>query len=210
MDRDMAENCFHTDEQRDVLHSLRHAAVCMKAASSHPEMWKWSVIAMHNAVQGAMVCHLSGTMQLGALMEGLGEEWHAFLQHDRDHTLKEPSTKLAAVWVLFERVTSGKQVHKRGLKKGQEISWVNDSRQEPLNVQEDVKTAFKALINLRNNLVHFTPRGWSIETSGLPVMFARRARFIARIEAAGWAFRHLEASERDALNTMLCDMMSLS
>ena len=43
----------------------------------------WVVLSMHSALQGAMICHLSGTVGVGALEERCADKWHAWHEEDR-------------------------------------------------------------------------------------------------------------------------------
>ena len=64
-----------TDECQDVLVSLEHCALSLRQARQSDRAWKWVILSLHSALQGAMVCHLSGTAQLGALTKKRAEEW---------------------------------------------------------------------------------------------------------------------------------------
>ena len=55
------------DECQDVLVSLDHCVICLGLVEPSPGAWKWVILPLHSALQGAMVCHLSGTAQAGAL-----------------------------------------------------------------------------------------------------------------------------------------------
>src|SRR4051794_25479825 len=70
---------LRVDERTDVLASLSECLHCLRRLSEEPPTWKWVILSIHNALQGAMVCHLSGTAQLGALEEKsvtAAMEWH--------------------------------------------------------------------------------------------------------------------------------------
>ena len=59
-----------TDEQHDVVVSLSEVAHQLeRVAAGNIHCWKWATIALASAVNGALTCHLSGTMQVGALDE---------------------------------------------------------------------------------------------------------------------------------------------
>ena len=51
-----------TDERRDVVASLEHCALSLTRAKESDGAWKWAILSLHSALQGAMVCHLSGTL----------------------------------------------------------------------------------------------------------------------------------------------------
>ena len=55
--------------EEDVLESLEHCALSLKKTRQSGRSWKWVIISLHSALQGAMVCHLSGSDNQGALDE---------------------------------------------------------------------------------------------------------------------------------------------
>ncbi len=195
----LESNLLRTDEQRDVLHSLRHANDCAHTAVQRPEMWKWSIIAMHNAVQGAMVCYLSGTQQLGALKADLSILGRQYNQHDRNPNMARPKVELASFHALFQRTTTGDETDR----KGKVVEWVNDRHCRPLGASPETGIACKKLATLRNQFVHFSPSGWSIEVSGLSKIYSILAEFIMTMAEDGWAFRHLNPEERNELYRIL-------
>ncbi|MGB8812391.1 MAG: hypothetical protein WCC57_04335, partial [Paracoccaceae bacterium] len=139
------------------------------------------------------------TMQIGALNAESGLKWLAYLQHDRDPSLNEPAKKLATIGALFSRVTTGEEK----TKKGNPVEWCNDACRAAILVGSDTRAAFEMLLGLRNNFAHFTPRGWSIEVSGLPRTYALLGYLISRIDQDGWAFRDLNPEERVELTLLL-------
>ena len=58
---------LRTDEREDVAVSLLQCVNLLREAATQPRLWKWAILSLHNALQGAMACHLSGTAQFGAL-----------------------------------------------------------------------------------------------------------------------------------------------
>ena len=57
-----------TDDDEEAVGALEMTAHLLEAAERDPQrMWKWAVIALHNAVQGFMVLNLRGTWNVGAL-----------------------------------------------------------------------------------------------------------------------------------------------
>src|SRR4051794_37959904 len=61
------EGYLRTDEIADVVAALDLLGAVSPLLLRHPPLWKWLIIAAHNALQGAMVCALSGTAGVGAL-----------------------------------------------------------------------------------------------------------------------------------------------
>lgn len=199
----MQETWFETSEQQDVLHSLRHAALCVGLASASPENWKWAIIAFHSALQGALACQLSGTMQIGALKADDALKWLEYLQHDRAPELPEPETRLAPIGVLFQRVTTGCEE----TKKRRPVEWVKDANNPIIPVDAATRNAFEKLVGLRNDFAHFTPRGWAIEVSGLAMLISRLAQFINEIVIGDWAFRRLRTEEQAEMRSILTELI---
>ena len=73
---------IHTDESQDVLISLNHCFESLRRVRESPGEWKWVILSLHSAVQGAMVCHLSGTAGVGALTSESAKRTLA--RHDED------------------------------------------------------------------------------------------------------------------------------
>ncbi|MBP2562004.1 hypothetical protein J2857_004795 [Neorhizobium galegae] len=192
---------LNIDEQTDVLTSLLGCSFMIAQVDQQPAFWKHLIVTMHSALQGAMVCHLSGTAQLGALSEKSIKktlEWH-----ERDRRRKTeggkpkedsprdpyPAARLAEAPVLFERLwQEEKQVEGLG---------------SVLELSEEQKTSFAKLHELRNDFSHFTPKGWSIELNGLPRICLNILNIIKLIQKHGWAFRHLDDPSRNQMLTSI-------
>ncbi len=172
------DNYLSTDEAHDVLISLSEVLHQMeRVAQGDIHCWKWAVIAMASAVNGAMTCHLSGSMQAGALTEVDARATIDALQNDKHDKLPQ-RPKLANPHELLKRV---RREDKRLERAGCVLT---------LNVEQ--KRAFKRLFELRNDFSHFEPKGWSIEVSGMPSIMLESLKIIEQIYSAGWAFRHLD------------------
>ena len=48
----------------------------------------------------------------------------------------------------------------------------------------------------RRDFTHFSPKGWSIETSGTTSIVKTLLPIIREIEEGGWAFRHMESDDK--------------
>lgn len=171
------------DERTDVLLSLRQCDLALRLAGRSPGNWKWAILALHNALQGALVCHLSGSAQLGALTAKSISEWLSWYGGDR--SLPPPKERLAETKELFARLSAE---NKRYEQAGPIIP-----------VGTDQVRAFQRLHTLRNDFQHFTPKGWSLEIAGLPEIFLGVLDVIKAIAEAHYAFRHMEGGERRSL-----------
>ena len=114
------------DERKDVLSSLTLCNLALNSLADDNWLWKWAILSIHNALQGSMVCHLSGTAQIGALSSKSAEAWFAWHNRDRQGEIKRvkngvdefgqvktriknkknfpPTEFLATPEVLFERL----------------------------------------------------------------------------------------------------------
>jgi hypothetical protein len=205
---------LRTDEREDVLASLSLCVSCLDKTAQKPVFWKWAILAIHNALQGAMVCHLSGTAQLGALTSKSAKAWLDWHERDRRGEIerervgsgkfglpefriknakdKPPREKLAIPDVLFERLY--------------DIDARIEFAGEIIAVTESERSSFRKLTDLRNGFAHFTPKGWAIELDGLPRIFLDILNVIVRIAEDPWAFRHMKNTQRDKLQTLLGEM----
>lgn len=200
------------DESTDVIASLTVCSMCLVEVTGKPAFWKWAILTLHNALQGAMVCHLSGTAQLGALRDDSVEaqlDWH---ERDRRGEIRRvsegfdelgipkfrfatnqdypPFEKLADPTELFKRLQNGKKRLEGGAGAVIEVS-------------EAERQSFSRLNELRNEFTHFTPKGWSIELDGLPTILLEAVGIIDKIAADSWPFRHLEPDEHEQLLQLL-------
>jgi len=184
-------NWIHTDEMEDVAGSLRHVVRAAQFVGADPQSYKWVLLAMHSALQGACVCHLTTTAApIGAVSKRNAAEWLAYFEHSRaDPELKPPQTHLMHLPGLLKAVrkprSAGDGRNASGVKVSEiELNWLRRFHDD-----------------LRNQFVHFAPTGWSIEVSGVPELLKLVARIIEDIYDIGWAFRHQDAARRQELRT---------
>jgi len=181
-DSDNYENgFFYVKEDDDVLYSLQHCNECLEKASTNIQYWKWVIISLQMALQGAYVCHLSDTSQTGALSEKNTTKWFNWYNNRK---AKPPAPFLAKFEELHKRAKN----NTIGAGKG-------------ISCTKDQNAAIDLLIELRNNFTHFAPTYWGIELSGLPNMVLRCVEIIELVQEDNWAFRHMEGNKKDKLIT---------
>jgi len=193
----MVEKWLTTDEADDVAGSIRHAIRSAAGVSEDPQSWKWVALALHSALQGACVCHLTTTAApVGALTKANTEEWLAYFEESRiNPDAKCPQTKLLSFPALLKAIRKPQSAGNRGNERGiiladNDLNW--------LIYFHDV---------IRNQFVHFEPMGWSLELSGLPGIAALISRIILDIADCGWAFRHQDGAWLAGLRS---DLLRLS
>ncbi len=182
------EQYLETDEQHDVMLSLAevlHQVERVAAGDIH--CWKWAVIALASAVNGALVCNLSGNMLVGALQKG--HAYQTILAVQKDSAIKRPEKPLIAPpKELLERaVSADKRIESAGA-----ILTIDDAQ----------KKAFNTLFDFRNSFIHFGPHGWTIETSGMSAIFEKVLKIVNQVIDDGWAFRHLNDHDRQRINNV--------
>ena len=146
---------LRVDEREDVITALEHAARTAETLRKRPLDWKWVIIAVHNAFQGALVCTLSGTDGTGALSKkSMTEMWDWFETSHTHPNAPYPNEWLAPPLELYERAKN--QIY------------MGEFGGHPLQTTKEQDDDVKRLNNLRRSFMHLTPKGWSIETAGLP------------------------------------------
>lgn len=156
---------LRTDEESEVANALRMAARLTAELETDPALWRWIIIALHNAAQGMMVLSLRHGNGFLALTD---ECFKATMEAHNSH-LPPPPQKLDTYLNLYAKVKSPNTGQVGGNK-----------RFRPAGSQG---TSIKCLNTFRNEFSHFTPKGWSLELDGLP----RICRdVIALISFLGW------------------------
>jgi hypothetical protein len=131
------------DEREDAVVALELVASVSRDLKENAALWKWMVLGMQNAMQGAMVLALAGTDGCGALGDKSQEQIRAWLQKPKG---PQPKEIMAEYSVLLSRVQQAELMDGPPL----EVSVEECERLERLN-------------RLRRNFAHFNPQGWSIE-----------------------------------------------
>ncbi len=132
----------HFDEFEDAVLSIELAAEKFSGVQTSPTLWKWVMLAMQNALQGAMVLALTGTDGCGALFPDSQKRNREWLQSP---TPVRPRRAMADFNTL--------------------LAWIQEAELEgpvPLLSEED-RTNLKRLNELRRQFAHYNPTGWGIE-----------------------------------------------
>lgn len=158
-------------------------------------MTKWAIIALHNALQGVMICHLSGTAALGAMRKDTIRSTLEWLNDNRvGGGLAYPDQKVADTSELFKRLT------------GQ-----TDAREQAgdiIAVSDDEQQAFSRLHAMRREFSHFSPKSWTIHVGDLAGLFSHIGAITERIIDAGYAFRHADGDLIAEARTSLASLRS--
>jgi hypothetical protein len=187
------DSWVRTDETEDVAGSIRHVIRTAQFVSEDSQAWKWVVMALHSALQGACVCHLTTTAApVGAVTQRNAGEWLAYFEESRtDSNASPPETYLLGLPDLLKAVrkpnSAGDHSNTVGVAiSDAELSWLGRFHKD-----------------IRNQFAHFEPMGWSINMSGIPEIAKLIARIIAEILDVGWAFRHQNPEQRQEMKRSL-------
>lgn len=146
---------LRVDERQDLVNSLEHAVKIARTVHSEPRNWKWLLIVIHNALQGALVSVLTGTHGLGALEKRCIAEWLDWHEQKRAGSKAPPPKEfLASPLDLYCRA---KQKH-----------LMSEFGGSPITTTKQQDADVRSLNWFRGELIHFKSRIWSIEIQGLP------------------------------------------
>lgn len=144
---------LETDEHKEAVLALQLASEQLTHLEStdNPRFWNWVIVGLHSALQGYMVLALRGPNSLNVLTDKCTKEWLAAYESGSG---KYPVQKLDGFMNLYKKIKSERMLmydHSRVFK--------------PSGTQGG---SVKKLNSFRNDFIHFTPKGWRIEVSGLP------------------------------------------
>ena len=136
-----AMKCLQLDEIENVLASVEMVATVSASVRKrrYCSQWKWVLVGTHDALQGAIVCAIADSTGTSVLSKKSAKEMLAWLEKPTD---KYPQEFMADFKTLLEK--TGKKLSDREAR--------------------DIRR----LHSFRNEFVHFTPKGWSLEIAGLP------------------------------------------
>jgi hypothetical protein len=138
---------LHTDEKEDLLTSLTMLNLTLIEVRKDVSAWKWAIIVTHSALQSAFVCYLSSIGN--SLLVAKPEDADAWLKaHYSDKTY--PEMMLDSFLNLYHKIKQKK---------------IDGYKFVPHGTQGK---NIKRLNKYRNEFIHFFPKDWSIEVSGLP------------------------------------------
>ena len=142
----MHENWLRTDESEDAIISMTVVAETAPRVLDDIAYWKWTIISLHSAFQSAMVMYLSLGDDLLVMRQEDAESWLA--AHDKGEPY--PETMMDGFLNLYRKLKATERAGYSFRPNGTQGS------------------SIKKLNSFRNEFVHFMPKGWSIEMTGMP------------------------------------------
>lgn len=172
----MPEHWLRTDEHEESVSALEVVAEWSGRIETRIDYWKWVVLALHNSTQGFMVLALRGSDGLRPLRDDVAEKWLTAYRGDGEY----PVEKLDSFLNLYKKVKSDSM-----------LFFVHSKKFTPTGSQG---RSVKKLNELRDDFIHFLPRSWSLEVSGLPEICLD---CLSLVEFLGWKSGNVSWYEDD-------------
>ena len=141
---------LRTDEREEAVRSLEWAELQARSLAVDAYLWKWVLISLHSASQGFMVLALWNGNGLLALRDTVAARWLDAYTKGGPY----PTDKLDEFLNLYKKVKNKDNFHVVGA--------------GPFIAGATHDGSFGQLNKIRNEFIHFTPKGWSLELRGLP------------------------------------------
>jgi hypothetical protein len=150
----VSEKWLRTNEAEESVSALEMVVQSLSNVESDSYQWKWAILALHSSLQGFMVMALRGSDNLNCLKDKVAAEWlRAYRAGEQ-----LPEEKLDNFLDLYKKINKPRKM----------TSYMHSKPFKPSGTQG---SSIKKLSSLRNDFVHFVPKGWSLEVTGLPQIF---------------------------------------
>lgn len=157
---------YRTDEETEAADALTVSARFAAELASDIRMWRWVIIALHNGLQGFMVLSLRHGNGLLALTDESAAAW---LKAYEENAKEFPDEQLDSYLGLYKKIKSSK--------------WGTVGGNQRFVPQGTQGRSIRKLNRIRNEFIHFTPKGWSLELAGLPLICVDA---LAVVSFLGW------------------------
>jgi hypothetical protein len=171
---------YRTEEESEAADALEVAARFADEVVANGRMWRWVIIALHNAVQGFMVLSLRHGNGLAALTEESAAAWLAAYEADAKSF---PDEKLDSYLCLYKKIKSTKYGTIGG--------------NQPFVPRGSQGWSIRKLNRIRNEFNHFTPKGWSLQLAGLPRICLDALSVVSYL---GWETSNVHWHDEQALS----------
>ncbi len=164
---------LRTDEALEAVLSLELVSDSLPKILDNSHYWKWVLISLRNALQGYMVLALKGSNSLNVLTKECAEKWIAAW---KNHDSIFPERKLDSFLNLYKKIKKGRKQyeeeirlgHSHTLKRTRSDLMLMYANSQPFKPRGTQTQSVKMLNDLRNEFIHFLPKGLSLQASGLP------------------------------------------
>jgi hypothetical protein len=150
---------MRTDEREDVLSSLKMFNDSIDKALQEEAYWKWAVISIHSSVQSLMAFHLGFGNDLLVMRQQDAGVWLEAHENETDYS----EVQMDGFLNLYKKIKKHEILGYKFTPQGQEGRSV------------------KRINTLRNEFIHFMPKGWSIEVTYMTEVFSDCLNIIERL-----------------------------
>lgn len=150
---------MRTDEREDVLSSLKMFNDSIDKVVQEEAYWKWAVISIHSSVQSLMAFHLGFGNDLLVMRQQDAEAWLEAHENETDY----PEVQMDGFLNLYKKIKKHEILGYKFTPQGQE------------------GRSLKRINTLRNEFIHFMPKGWSIEVIYMIEVFSDCLNIMERL-----------------------------
>ena len=141
---------LRTNEHEEAISALEMVAEASALVLKDNYRWKWVLIATHNVLQGFMVLALRRGNGLKTLKDKIAVKWLKAYSEGGAYPKEELDTFLN----LYKKVKSEQMIYL--------------VHSQPFTANGNHDKSVKKLNSFRNEFIHFVPKSWSLELTGLP------------------------------------------
>lgn len=122
----------------------------LKRATRDSYYWKWVLVALHNSIQGFMVCALRDHEGLNVLKDRCVKQ----LKEAQKNKESLPKLELDTFLNLYQKIQS-------------DYMLINPQSKKFI-AKDAINRSIRHLNRLRNHFIHFSPKSWTAEISTFP------------------------------------------
>jgi len=141
---------LRTDEYEEAVRSLEWAFFISQSLETDPYFWKWFLITLHNSAQGFMILALWQGNGLLTFRPNISKRWLEAYRSGEPY----PIEKLDNFLNLYLKV--------------KDSDFLSSAGAHCFTPGDTHDYSLRKLNSIRNEFIHFTPKGWSLELTGLP------------------------------------------
>lgn len=145
------EPWLRTDERKEAIKALEMVLEQISQVKADVYRWKWIIVALHNATQAFMVLALRGGSNFHLVKKVDTKKYLAAIRGEGEPF---PNEQLDYFLDLYKKIKSDRMkmyVHSK-----------------PFKPSGNQTRRVKKLHRLRNEFIHFLPKGFSLELTGMP------------------------------------------
>ncbi len=195
MDHKTAETWLETTEIGELVSAIELSAELASGVPYDVMQWKWLILALHHALQGALVCALRGNDPAATAMltPGGARALRNWNKADARHraSRQPPAAELLPLAALYRRACDS--------------AYVAEGHALPTDAGRDAAVA--KLVRLHQDLRSFIPGGFSLEVDGLPNLVRSCCDMIEHLAVSHPTFwRHLQRVEKKRIDFALATL----